>query len=85
MKKETVYTQWKEHRRQISPPGDFTAAVMARIESQVHHQDDEMPFGMIDLSASLVQWSAAAGLMLLGIFRIVYIVATLFRPHLLIY
>jgi hypothetical protein len=85
MKKETVYNQWKEHRRQVSVPENATAAVMARIESQVHHQDDEMPFGMIDLPASLAQWSAAAGLMLLGIFRIVYIAATLFRPHLLIY
>lgn len=85
MKKENIYNQWKEHRRQVSVPDYFTAGVMARIESQVHHQDDEMPFGMIDLPASLVQWSAAAGLVLLGLFRIVYIVATLFRPHLLIY
>lgn len=85
MKKETVYNQWKGHRRQVSVPENFTAGVMDRIEGHVRHQDDEMPFGMIDLPASLVQWSAAAGLMLLGLFRIVYIVAILFRPHLLIY
>ena len=83
MKKETIYSQWKERRRQVSPPGDFTATVMARIERQAHGQDDEMPFHVMNLPTNRLQWSTAAGLVMLGLFRILYIVVTLLRPHLI--
>lgn len=83
MKKETIYTQWKACRRQVSPPEDFSATVMARIKNRAHGQADEMPLPMMARPTSPVQWSAAAGLTLLGLFRILYIVVTLLRPHLL--
>lgn len=83
MKRDTFYTQWKETRRHVSVPEHFAVGLMARIENQVSGQDDEMPAGMTLLTGRLMQWSAAGGLVLLGLFRIFYIVASLLRPHLL--
>jgi hypothetical protein len=81
MKKETLYTQWKEHRRQVPVPGHFAVDVMAKIESKAHKEEYELPAGLTDIHNRLMQWSAAAGLVLLGLFRIFYIAANLLRAN----
>ena len=79
MNKETIFLQWKEHRRHLPVPENFSAGVMARIEIQTPRQEYELPAGLTDFPNRLVQWGAAAGLVLLGIFRILYIAANLLR------
>lgn len=83
MKKETIYTQWKESRRQIPVPEGFAAGVMARIENQTPNEEIDRPVGLTDIQFRLMQWSMAAGLVLLGLFRIFYIAANLLRTNLL--
>lgn len=84
MKKETVYNQWKAYRRQVVVPEHFTTDVMQRIGSAAIERNDEFPAGLLDLSDCLVRWSAAGGLILVGLFRIFFIVANLLQPHLLV-
>ena len=81
MKEETIYTQWKENRRQVPVPERFVVGVMAKIENQVKKQGYELPVGLTDIHNRLMQWSAAAGLVLLGLFRIFYIAANLLRTN----
>ena len=86
MKKDAFYDQWKEHRRQVPVPEHFSAGVMARITTQVPREEYELPAGLTVIHNRLMQWSAAAGLVLLGLFRIFYIAANLIRtgpimPH----
>lgn len=83
MKKDALYTQWIEQRRQVAVSEDFAAGVMARIESRTSSRAQELPMEAIFCPSRLLRWSAAAGLVLLGLFRIIYIAASLLRPHLL--
>lgn len=85
MKKETIYSQWKEHRRQSPVPEDFAAGVMARVQCREPKKQFELPAGYTDFPNRLLQWSTAAGLVLLGLFRILYIAANLLRTNLLTY
>jgi len=81
MKEETLYTQWKENRRQVPVPERFAAGVMAKIENQVQTDGYELPVGLTDIHDCLMQWSVAAGLVLLGLFRIFYIAANLLQAN----
>ena len=83
MKRETIYTHWKNRRRQIPVPKDFAAAVMATIEHRAPKEESELPAGLTEFPNRLLQWSAAAGLVFLGLFRIFYIAANLLRTNLL--
>jgi hypothetical protein len=83
MKQENVYTQWKAYRRQVVVPDHFTTDVMQRIGSVEIERNDEFPAGLLDLPGCLVRWSAAGGLILVGLFRLFFIVANLLQPHLL--
>ena len=83
MKKEAIYTQWKVHRRQIQVPEDFAAGVMARIENQAPNEEYDRPAGRTGIRYRMMQWSVAAGLILLGIFRVFYIAANLLRANLI--
>lgn len=79
MKKESLYVQWKEHRRQVNIPDDFAAGVMAEIENQVGSRELELPARFDLMHSRLAQWGMAAGLVLVGLFRILYIAANLIR------
>jgi hypothetical protein len=81
MENEDFYTQWKEHRQQVQVPEDFSSSVMAAIESQAPGEGDELPTGITDFSSRIMRWAAAAGLMLLGIGRIVFITVNLLRAN----
>ena len=83
-KEETLYTQWKHHRRQVPVPEGFTASVMAGLDrGGMPMTEDEQQEGAVWLSNRLLKWSSAAGLVFLGLFRIVFITVSLLRANLL--
>jgi hypothetical protein len=81
MEKNDFYAQWKEHRRHVPVADHFTNSVMAAIEKQRPGEEYELPPGLFDFPNRLTRWSAAAGLMLLGVFRILYIAANLLQAN----
>jgi len=81
MDDKDFYARWKEHRRHVPVPEDFTGGVMAAIENLDPGDQHEPPAEMIDLSNRLRQRAAAAGLLLLGLFRILYIAGSLLRAN----
>lgn len=81
MEKQDFYTQWKDYRRQVRVPENFSSGVMAAIENQVPKEENELPAGMTAFSSRVMRWAAAAGLMLLGIGRIVFITVNLLRAN----
>jgi hypothetical protein len=83
MEEEKIYRQWKNHRMQVHVPDDFSVAVMQRIAAISHENTIEFPIGSFDWPRRLTRWSAAGGLILLGVFRIWYILSNLLQPHLL--
>jgi hypothetical protein len=84
MKEENpFYDHWKTHRRQIVVPEHFTADVMQHIRIATAPENNECPLELVDRQSRLVSWSAAGGLILLGVFRILFIIANLMRPQML--
>lgn len=84
MKEENrLYDQWKTQRRQINVPEHFTTDVMQHIRIVTAPESNEYPLGSVSLQSRLVSWSAAGGLILLGVFRILFIIANLMRPQML--
>jgi hypothetical protein len=81
MEQKDVYTQWKDYRRHVPVPEDFSSGVMAAIERRVFRNDDELPDAMALLSSRLKRWSVAAALVLLGIGRIAFITVNLLRAN----
>jgi hypothetical protein len=81
MKKEDIYSQWKEYRRHVPVPENFSDGVMAAIENQEPSNDGELPAGLTDFSNRITRWSAAAGLVMLGLFRILYIAGNLLQAN----
>jgi hypothetical protein len=81
MNNKDYYAQWKEHRRQVPVPDHFTGSVMAAIENQEPGEEYELPPMMADFSDRLMRRAAAAGLLLLGLFRILYIAGNLLRTN----
>jgi hypothetical protein len=81
MGKKDIYTQWKEYRRYVPVPENFSDGVMAAIEANVPSGEDELPAGLTELSNRIARWGAAAGLVMLGIFRILYIAANLLQAN----
>lgn len=84
MQEEDIYREWKTRRRRVPVPEHFTAGVMQRIETIAPTSDHEFPVGIFDVSDRLLRWSTAGGLILLGLFRILVIIANLLRPQLLL-
>ena len=81
MNDKDFYARWKEHRRHVPVPDHFTDGVMAAIEKQNPGEEDELPAEIIDFSNHLKRWAAAAGLLLLGLFRILYVIGNLLRTN----
>ncbi len=84
MQKEKLYTQWKQHRRQVQVPENFAAEVMTEIKKQMTAGEYELPSGLNTVPNRFAQWAMAAGLILLGLFRVLYIAANLLRLNPLI-
>ena len=84
MDREKIIHNWQEKRRDVTIPEDFSAGVMAAIEARKVEPAHEILFDGIKFSNRLFQWATASGLALLGLFRILYIVANLCQPHMVI-
>jgi hypothetical protein len=85
MEEDNIYRQWKSHRMQVHVPDHFNVDVMQRIAAISQENKMEFPVGAFDWSSRLTRWSAAGGLILLGVFRILYILTSLLHPHLLMH
>lgn len=85
MKAEQIYHQWKSYRSQMVVPENFTADVMQRINIAATCCDNESDVFAFEISGRLARWSAAGGLILLGLFRIFFILANLLQPQLLMH
>lgn len=85
MKDEKIYHQWKSHRRQVVASEHFTAEVMQRIQAVATANDSEPGIVAFDRSGRLARWGTAGGLVLLGLFRLFYILAHLLQPQLLMH
>jgi hypothetical protein len=81
MDKEDFYTRWKEYRNHAPVPENFASGVMVTIENQVPQEEGELPGGLTDVWNRSMQWSTAAGLLLLGLLRIVFITVSLLRAN----
>ena len=84
MEKEDFYIQWKAYRRNVSVPENFAGGVMAAIENQRIEEEFELPAALTGIRGRLLQWSAAASLLLLGIIRIAFIAANLLQANSLV-
>ena len=82
MDREKIIHQWQEKRKGVTVPENFSAGVMAEIQTRKAEPVYDAPCDDIRFSNRFFEWAAASGLVLLGLFRILYIVANLFRPHL---
>jgi hypothetical protein len=81
MEKKDFYIQWKEYRRDVPVPDKFAGGVMAAIESQGVEEEFELSTALSGNQKRLLQWSAAASLLLLGIMRIAFIAANLLQAN----
>jgi hypothetical protein len=81
MENEDIYTQWKEHRRHVPVPENFSNRVMANIDNRRSREAYELPAALTGVRSRLMQWSAAAGLILLGLMRIAFIALNLLRAN----
>lgn len=81
--KEKLYSAWLAHRRQIAAPKTFSNNVMGEI-NRTHARKVKShkanPSNYLDHPLS--RWMAASGLVLLGVFRILYIAGSLLRTNL---
>lgn len=81
--KEQLYSAWLAHRKRIAAPKTFSKNVMGEIDRthvrQVQPHNADLPYY---LDHPLSRWMAASGLVLLGLFRILYIAGSLFRTNL---
>lgn len=81
--KAQLYTSWLAHRRQIRAPKAFSKDVMEAIDLARAPQEKTQKASLPPyLEHPLTQWMAASGLVLLGLFRILYITGSLFRTNL---
>jgi hypothetical protein len=81
MDEKDFYARWIEHRRQVPVPDHFAAGVMAAIENPGSREEYELPPGLIVFSNRLMRRAAAAGLLLLGLLRMLYIAGNLLRAN----
>jgi hypothetical protein len=81
MDKEDFYTQWKEMRRHVPVPGNFSGGVMAVIQKQTPGNNEELPAGLIHFPGRFIRWSTGAGLVILGLLRILYIAGNLIQAN----
>lgn len=82
-KEPAYYREWKAHRRHVPVPEDFVTGVMARIKAREQQTEYEAPEAFTVCQGRLIQWSMAAGLTALGLFRLLYVVIHLLQASLL--
>ena len=76
-KEKGLYTQWKNHRRNVPVPEGFAAGVMTHLDHRPPMVEDNLEDIATWFPGRLLQWSGAVGLVFIGLLRIVYIAASL--------
>ena len=80
-KEEEIYSQWIRRRQSVPVPEDFERLVMSEITKQAAIRLEAGSFDVYRLLGSRpVQWAAAAGALLLGLFRLSYVTSALLIP-----
>lgn len=76
-----MYLKWKESKRQVDVPADFSARVMDAVTASksTHPKNllDDADFDHLVIRLS-GRWATAAALLLLGLFRLIYWAGQLF-------
>ena len=85
MEKEKIYNRWKAYRKAVPVPGEFSDSVMHQIAAMPQEDSREFLIDKLDPQNRLARMGAAGGLILLGLFRILYILANLIQPQLLVH
>lgn len=81
MKKEQeIYSEWIRRRQSVPVPEGFAKQVMGEIAKQPLIRQFDLPAVYRVLSSRPVQWAAAVGALLLGLFRLSYITTALLIP-----
>ncbi len=77
---EELYSEWIRRRQSIPVPEGFAEQVMREVAKQSAIKRFELPDAYRFFSRHSVQWAAAAGALLLGLFRLSYIATALLMP-----
>ena len=77
---ENIYREWIRRRQAVQAPDGFAERVMDGIAKRPAVGRFDFPAAYRVLSSRPVQWAAALGALLLGLFRLSYIAAALLIP-----
>lgn len=79
-KEEEIYSEWIRRRQTVPVPEGFEKQVMSEIAKQAVIRQAGSSGVYRVLSSRPVQWAAAAGALLLGLFRLSYVTRALLIP-----
>ena len=77
---ESIYSEWISRRQAVPVPEGFAEQVMTEIAKQPAMRRLDLPALYRVVSSRPVQWAAALGALLLGLFRLSYITTALLIP-----
>ncbi len=77
MNDDYFYTRWINHRRKTSVPDGFAQRIVASTENQAAATETAQAKAAGDIVHRLMNWAAAISMVLLGIFRLYYIMVNL--------
>ena len=80
MNEDKLYTAWKQHRRRVAVPDDFAGRVISRLNEEIIRDGQTSWIWRQAWSVRLMRWSGALVLVLVGLFRLSFITATLLAP-----
>ncbi|MHC1726638.1 MAG: hypothetical protein AB9866_11600 [Syntrophobacteraceae bacterium] len=78
--KEEIYSEWISRRQSVPVPQGFAEQVMSGIKNHaiISHVDLPIPYRVF--ASRSMQWAAAAGAVMLGLFRLSYITKAVLIP-----
>ncbi len=79
-RKEEIFSEWINRRQSVSVPERFDAKVMDAVARQKVMRSIDMPIALRFFTSRPVQWAAALGAVMLGLFRLSYITTALLVP-----
>lgn len=77
MNDDRLYAQWIHHRRTTAVPDGFAQRVMQSIDRKSPERTRKAGIGSGAMTRRLINWAAAAAMVLLGLFRLLYVTANL--------
>jgi hypothetical protein len=79
-KKDEIYSEWLIRRQSVTVPEGFDEKVMGEVARHTIITNIDVPIACRLLTSRPVQWAAALGALLLGLFRLSYITTALLIP-----